>query len=232
MAQLALPLRLNAHARFSSYVRGANALALAHLEAQAREWRGFVWLWGSAGAGRSHVLQASCAAAHATGGRAMYVPLGDRAACPEWLEGLDDFDFLALDDVDVVVGQADWELSLFRFFDAAQTARRGLLVAAGAAPQALEFALADLASRAAAAVVYRLQALDDARRLEAVRIQAHVRGLDLDEKAARYFVTHAERDIGALCRWLDLFDERSLAAQRKLTIPFIRAILEEATGGA
>jgi len=232
MAQLALPLRLNAHARFSSYVSGTNALALAHVETQAREWHGFLWLWGSAGVGRSHVLQASCAAAHAAGGRVMYVPLGDRAARPEWLEGLDDLDLLALDDVDVVVGRGDWERALFSFFDAAQTVRRGLLVAAGAAPQALEFALADLASRAAAAVVYRLQALDDVTRLEAVRVQAQVRGLDLDEKAARYLVMHAERDIAVLCRWLDLFDERSLAAQRKLTVPFIRTILEESTGRA
>jgi hypothetical protein len=31
--------------------------------------------------------------------------------------------------------------------------------------------------------------------------------------------------MGPLCRWLDTLDRASLAAQRKLTIPFIRAHL-------
>jgi DnaA family protein len=34
------------------------------------------------------------------------------------------------------------------------------------------------------------------------------------------------RDIGSLCGWLDRLDLASLAAQRRLTVPFVRDVIE------
>ncbi len=36
------------------------------------------------------------------------------------------------------------------------------------------------------------------------------------------------RDMESMCAFLDELDEASLAAQRKLTVPFVRAVLEDA----
>ena len=81
---------------------------------------------------------------------------------PAWLDGLERLDLLALDDVDRVAEDPRFARPLFRLLDLATSEGRGLLLAATVPPQGLHFPLADLASRAAAATVYRLHALDDA----------------------------------------------------------------------
>jgi DnaA-homolog protein len=226
LSQLPLALRLAAHARLDTFVVGDNEAAIAHLKAPGAH--ATIWLWGPASAGKSHLLQAACAAAHSAGRRTMYVPLALGAAVelgPEMLSGLEVLDLLALDDVQAVAGVSDWELALFRLFEAAQARGFVLLTAARSTPQGCRFSLPDLASRAAAAAVYRIAPLDDAGRLLALQRHARHRGLDLDESAARYLLRHAQRDMSELCSCLDRLDRESLAAQRKLTIPFIRSAL-------
>ncbi len=49
-----------------------------------------------------------------------------------------------------------------------------------------------------------------------------VRGLDLSEEAALYLVHRLPRDMHSLFGVLDQLDEASLAAQRRLTVPFLR----------
>jgi DnaA family protein len=231
VGQLALRLQLQAHARFESYVAGDNGLALAQVHAQADGQAGLVWVWGESGLGKSHLLQAACAAANALGRRAMYMPLGHASVQPEWIEGLEQLDLLALDDIECVAGKPFWDRALFGLLDQMLHSDRGLLMAANGPPQSLPFGLPDLASRATAAAVYRLQPLDDAGRLAALLRHAQRRGLELDDKTARYLALRADRDMGALCRWLDVLDERSLAAQRRLTVPFIRETLAAAQQG-
>jgi DnaA-homolog protein len=226
LSQLPLALRLAAHARLDTFVVGDNAAAVAHLKAPGTS--ASLWLWGPPNTGKSHLLQAVCADAHSSGRRTMYVPLALGAAGefgPEMLSDLEALDLLALDDVQAVAGVSDWELALFRLFEAAQGRGFVLLTAARSTPHGCGFAMPDLASRAAAAVVYRVAPLDDAGRLIALQGHARHRGLDLEDAAARYLLRRARRDMSELCSCLDRLDRESLAAQRKLTIPFIRSAL-------
>jgi DnaA family protein len=135
---------------------------------------------------------------------------------------------LALDGVDGVAGRGDWEARLFSTLNDRQERRAGLLLAARSAPAATPFALADLASRAAGAVVYRLKALGEEGQLAALMRHAGQRGLELDVATARYLLNRVQRGMPELCAWLDRLDRASLAAQRRLTIPFIREALSAA----
>jgi DnaA family protein len=227
MAQLPLALTLADHASFETFVAGDNDAAVRHVHAVAGGAGETLWLWGPAGNGKSHLLQASCRAAAASGQRAMYVAL--EGAQPELLHGLESLDLLALDDVDAVAGRADWETPLFGILNEFLARRGGLLLSGSASPAAAGFELADLRSRAAGAVRYRLEALGDAERALAVRLHAEARGLELDAAAAEYLLRRVARDMRALTLWLDRLDRDSLVEQRKLTIPFIRARL---TGGS
>ena len=176
MSQLPLELRLAAHARLDTFIARENAAVVEHLRALDR---GAVWLWGAAGVGKSHLLQAMCRAWHARGQRSMYVPLGQaKAAAPgaELLTGLEALDFVALDDVQAVAGQPEWELALFRLFEALSSRDFALLLAARSGPLACGFNLPDLASRAAAAVVYRIAPLDDEGRLVALQSRPRIAG--------------------------------------------------------
>jgi DnaA-homolog protein len=227
-AQLALPWRLEAHAAFDTLVDGGNSAAFTHVRtlARAADLGDVLWLWGVRGCGKSHVLQAACRDADRAGKRAMYLPLdGGVDADPELLANLDTLDFLALDALDRVAGLPAWEAKLFAVLNGFQSRERCLLMAAAKAPSALGFALPDLASRAAGAVVYRLRALGEQDQALALIRHARHRGLTLEPAAARFLQSRVPRDMPALCGWLGKLDAASLAAQRKITIPFIREAL-------
>lgn len=230
MRQLALDIRLADHAVFASYHPGRNALAVASLErVAAGNGPALVWLWGPGGSGRSHLLQACVAAAHQRGAATAYLPLARPGGlAPGVLEGMDGLDLLALDDVERAAGDPPWESALFGVYEGL-IARGGRLVAAARAPPAAAgFALADLASRFSAAAVFRLEPLDDDERVAALQRRAAWRGLVLPEDTARFLLARVERDAASLFELLDRLDRAALAAQRRLTVPFVRSVLDAA----
>ena len=230
VAQLPLDLALADHASFATFVSGGNTTAVEHVRSLAQGTADTVWLWGADGAGKSHLLQAACRAASAAGRRAMYVPLP--AGSPAILADLEQVDLLAVDDVHTVAGDLDWEQPLFVILNA-YLSRSGALVLAATAPASqCGFRLADLASRGAGAVTYRLAQLDDAERASALRLHAAERGLDLDAATADFLLKRVARDMPALTAWLARLDQASLTAQRRLTIPFIRELIAQSETSA
>ncbi len=225
MAQIPLPLVLNKHSRFETFVGGENRALVAHLQSLVSGSDSeILWIWGPAGSGKSHLLQATCAGI--TARRAMYLPLRTaQAAGIKVLQGLETLDILTLDDVDAVSGDATWDRALFGLYTRIQAERGCLIFAARRAPASTRFSLPDLASRAGGAVVYHLRSLDDDQLLVALRGHANARGLDLPDAAARYLLARVSRDMGVICQWLDELDTASLVAKRKLTVPFIRAAM-------
>ena len=223
MAQLPLALALADHSSFETFVGGSNAAAVEHVRSLAQGHADTVWLWGGKGAGKTHLLQAACREATAAGRRAMYVALP--TGSPEILSDLERVDVLALDDVHAVADDLAWERALFVILNAFSSRNGALLLAASAPAAQCGFRLADLKSRGAGAVTYRLAPLDDAERAKALRLHAAARGLTLDAAAADFLLTRVARDMAALTSWLARLDRASLSAQRRLTIPFIRELM-------
>lgn len=222
MKQLALGVRLRAEAVFASFSPGSNTELLAALRGPDS---GPLWLWGGHGAGKTHLLQAVCTAAGQT---AAYLPLDRSSALPPAvLVGFESCRVLCLDDLDAVAGDLAWEQALFRLFNEAAELHTRLIFAASAAPRQLDWSLDDWRSRAAACVVYQLHDLDDAGRVEALRLRAAQRGLQLPQDTSEYLLRRMPRDLPSLFEILDHLDEASLIAQRRLTIPFIRDALEK-----
>ena len=85
----------------------------------------------------------------------------------------------------------------------------------------------DWRSRAAACVVYQLRDLDESGRVEALRLRAAQRGLQLPQETSDYLLRRMPRDLPSLLAILDHLAEASLIAQRRLTVPFIRDALEK-----
>jgi DnaA-homolog protein len=225
VSQLPLALTLPDHARFSTFVPGTNGAALEHARAVAHAAGETLWLWGVAGSGKTHLLQAACREAADADRRAMYLALDDSALEPEVLAGLDELDMLALDRADAKAGSPEWERRLFVVVNDFLARRGSLLLAARTAPRTAGFRLPDLASRVAAAVTYRLQPLDDEDRVRALVGHAAARGLELDRAAAEYLLHRVARDMRGLGVWLERLDRASLAERRRVTIPFIRELL-------
>lgn len=222
-AQLPLAVALDDHASFETFVAGANTAAVEHARSLAAGGTDTVWLWGARGAGKTHLLQAACRAATVAQRRAMYVELP--AASPAILADLEHVDLLAIDDMHAIAGDLEWERPLFVILNAFLSRSGALLLGASVPAAQCGFTIADLASRGAGAVTYRLTPLGDDERAAALRLHAAARGLALDAAAAEFLLKRVARDMVALTKWLARLDRASLSEQRRLTIPFIRELI-------
>lgn len=232
--QLSLNLRLKDASSFGNFHPGPNREALEQLHAavvkaatQANATATTLYLWGAEGSGKTHLLQAACRLAQELGITPVYVPLSDVVALePSLLEGVEAMPLVCLDDVERIAGRAEWEAALFSLVERMRTAGSMLVIGAIAPPDRLGLRLPDLVSRLAWGTVYALQPLDDAQKLEAVRLRAQHRGFEMPEDVARYILSRYPRDLPSLFGLLDRIDEASLAQQRRVTIPFLRQLEE------
>ena len=76
------------------------------------------------------------------------------------------------------------------------------------------------------------QPLDDEEQIEALKLHAIRRGLELPDETATFLLNRLPRDMHTLCTLLDELDEAALIAQRRLTVPFVSAVLKRAEPGA
>lgn len=225
--QLALGVRLRDSSLFESYHAGRNRHVVdALLTLRPGEPPTCVYLHGAAGIGKTHLLQALCARAGQRGEAAAYLPLADIAAMgPEVLSGCGELACVCIDDIGLIAGRRDWELALFGLHQRLDERRGRLVVVGSAAPAASGVQLADLRSRLGGGLVLTLQSLDESEQIAALQLRAHIRGFELPDDAAQYLLRRLPRDMTTLCSFLDRLDEASLAAQRKLTVPFVKEVI-------
>jgi len=226
--QLPLAFRAGERMDLDTFVAGPNSAACEQLQRLGAGVRGRIYLWGGPASGKSHLLQAACGRVARRGQQAAYLPLAElREHGPAILDGLGCFELVALDDLQSIAGETAWEHGLFDFYNRAREADQSLLFAATNSPRGLGLRLADLASRLGWELVFHLQPLTDEHKREALIRHAEARGLELPDEVANYLLRRATRDMGGLLRWLDHIDQAQLAAQRRLSIPFIKSLLED-----
>jgi DnaA family protein len=227
--QLPLGLRWPRRQRFEHFHAGANAAALAAVQALAVQ-PGAPWLYlsGAAGSGKSHLLMAACQAAHEAGRTVQYLPLKTLHEHFMALRGVAGSQLIALDDIDVIAGERDAEHALFDLYNRARAEGTALIFTAQAVPAQLNLGLPDLRSRLGACTQFTLKPLEDGERREVLKQQAALRGIELDEGVLDWLFARYARDLDALLDLLDRLDQASLAAQRRITIPFLRTFLREA----
>jgi DnaA family protein len=228
-AQLPLAWRWPRRQRFEHFHAGANAAAVAAVRALANDASApWVYMHGGAGSGRTHLLMAACQAAHAAGRVVQYLPLSTLADKATALRGVPGNELLALDDIGAIAGDRDAEHALFDLYNRARAEGSALLFAADAAPSQLQLTLPDLRSRLGACTQFALKPLDDAERRGVLQAQATARGIQLDDSVLDWLFSRYARDLGALLELLDRLDRASLAAQRRITVPFLRDFLRQA----
>lgn len=223
--QLPLPLRAESDQRFDTFVDTDKLLE--PLREQAMRGREFILLSGPAGSGKTHLALAVVQAAMTAGRDARYVPLtrlqGRVAAA---LAGLEQYAVIALDDLDGVLGGHGDEVALFDFHNRARAAQCALLYTARETAAGLPVKLPDLASRLGQCTQLVLPRLDDELRGAILQRKARMRGLTLDEAVLGFLLRRVGRDMTSLVALLERIDQASLAEQRRVTVPFVRTLLE------
>lgn len=187
----------------------------------------FLYLWGDASSGKTHLSLAMTEQAQANGKKTVYLPLADlvKSALPDVLESLEHLDLVCLDELEAIAGNKEWEEGLFHCFNRLQDSGCQLLIASRQNPQTLSIKLADLRSRLATGLIYQLDTLNDSAKQQVMVVQSRARGLDMPPELAQYLLRHHSRDLTELMQLLHALDKASMAEQRRLTIPFVRQVI-------
>lgn len=227
--QLPLPISLDQGATFENFYAASNQAGVEALAVLAR--RGgerALFLWGGDGRGKSHLLQAACRLADVNNRRAIYLPMNQAVLLdPQVVENLDSYALVCVDDVQRAAGIEPWQQALLTLFDALSTRGGSFVATARTAPTAIKRLLPDLASRLAWGPVFQLAPLTDEEKIIALKQRALRRGFELPNDTAQFLLKRQQRDMHTLCSTLDALDTASLAAQRKLTLPFVKSLLDK-----
>lgn len=226
-----LPLPFNKFDRFdfSQYRPGVNNQIVEHLvQLVSGQEHQLLFIWGEKSTGKSHLLQAACTQASSLNRNVAYIPLIQHSTLsPTLLEGLDQLDVICIDDLQEIAGDTEWELAVFNLFNLMYDSNKPMVFAANVSPKGISVKLADLKSRLAWGVTYHLKPLNEDERFQVLRQRAELRGLILSDEITTYLSRRVPRDMQTLFAFLDKLDEASLVAKKKLTIPFIRELLEQ-----
>ena len=224
-----LPLRINLREEttFTNFCVGENRALFQALNELLKGSDGsFIYLWGESGVGRTHLLQACCHAMKEPSFEMMYLPLKTPQLTPLVLQELEKKRLVCIDDIDTVLGSRDWEEALLHFYNRAREFQVKLVMAGDRIPLRLNCELADLMSRLSCGLVFQVVGLSDAEKIAALQIRARDRGFELSDEIGQFLLHRYPRDMTVLFQLLDKLDRASLAAKRKLTIPFVKHVLE------
>lgn len=201
MKQLLLDIQPAPAPTLENFVPGRNAEALhsLYLAATGRAEVRFIYLWGAAGSGKSHLLQACAELAQQQG-----------------------IALVTADDVQTLDDAA--QIALFNTYNELR-ANGGTLIAAGEAAPMQMGLRDDLATRLSWGLVYQLHPLSDGEKTQALRTHAEARGMRLPDEVLDYCLRHLRRDLRSLMATLDALDEWSLTAKRPVTLPLLREML-------
>jgi DnaA family protein len=223
--QLLLDLEPPPQPRFDNFIAGRNAEAVAavvRLSSARDPSARFVYLWGEAGSGRTHLLRAAC---EATSGRYCEGATVSAADLEAAVAG--GCRALMIDDLEAA--DAAVQEALFHAYNVLRDDPRGtLLVAGNAAPRdlALHPAREDLRSRLAWGLAYPLHRLDDDEKDAALVRHAEQRGFPLAPEVRRYLMNHFARDLGSLMQTVEALDRIAREQRRVVTLPLIRDYLQ------
>lgn len=226
-AQLPLQFEFKGDQSFADYFAGSNHEIVAHLQhCCTGDGEQLIYLWGGRGLGKSHLLQACSQKAMQQNIPAFYYCLQPSLPDPAILEGLETQEMVCLDNIEHLAGNLSWENAFFHLFNRLRDRGQRLIVSANCPPRQLPLTLPDLKTRLAWGLTLQLQALTDQERIALITFKARRMGFEIPPRTGQFLLTHYARDLPSLWALLARLDHASLAAKRKLTIPFIKQILQ------
>lgn len=227
--QLIMPLSVPDEAQFDNFIvspEHESLLAFLRTFVSGQSER-VVYLYGASGSGCSHLLQALCYEAHQQGKRSVYLPLQKLPQIDvDLFVGLERCDLICIDDVSLIAQSPAWEEALFYCYNRVMEQGGKMAFASQCAPKALHLTLPDLHSRLLWGTVYAVAVLPDELKLHVLMQRAARRGIDLSADVADFLLNHCPRHLGELIRILDILDRASLSEHRRLTIPYVKVVLQ------
>lgn len=227
MKQIALDIGLNTGPTLQNFYPGPNRPVWDHL----RLWLGRsgapaarspvpTYLWGAPGSGKTHLL------------KAVREALREQGAVVGWLDAQtqeppsfsESWTTVLMDDVHLFT--AVQQHAAFNWFVHAQTLQRAVMGTGDQPPAGLRLR-DDLRTRLGWGHVFSLTVLSESERRAVLRQAADARGVFLGDEVMDFMLTRFSRDLPSLMELLDLIDAYALRTKRAVTVPMIRAMMEE-----
>lgn len=218
MSQLLLDITSGSQPALDNFVAGRNLeliSALRHSLAGDTSERCF-YIWGEAGSGKSHLLQACASAMRQNGVYArgnIPAQVLDRNAA-----------VIAVDDVEQLDNAA--QIQLFDLYNRMRDSGGMLLVSGRESPLHLKLR-DDLRTRLGWGLVYQVHALSDEEKAEALLQHAHTRGFELPVEVVRYLLRHGQRDLPSLIAVLEALDKHTLRLHRAPSVPLLKEVMQQ-----
>lgn len=226
MKQIALDIGLASVPSLSNFFAGPNEAAVNHLAL----WAGNTlrspvptYLWGGPGSGKTHLLKAVGEIIREQGARIGWMD-ASIIEPPEYDEA---WAAVILDECHLYT--TEQQQMAFNWFVNALNPADGQprwVLAAGNQPPADLALREDLRTRLGWGHIFELHALTESDRRSVLRREADARGVFLSDEAIDFMLRRFSRDLGSLMQLLDKLDGYALQTQRAITIPLIKAMLE------
>ena len=225
--QLALNLSLDDTYTFQNFWSATNeALVGALTHYLANTLPPLMFISGEHCSGKTHLLHACGEILKKKNQAVISLSMQDLSCfSPNILDGMEQLDCLLIDDIDAIADNHAWQEALFHCYNRCQDTGCCWIVSAQEAPQLLTLTLKDLVSRLSHGITWALHPLSDTQKCSALVHRAKNTGLDLLPSVAAYLIHHYPRDMCSQVARLEKLEQASMAACRKLTIPFIKTIL-------
>ena len=224
MRQIPLDVSLSEYMTFETFYLGPNKSVVDSLRDEKNQ---LIWLAGLEGFGKTHLLHVLLNSHEHQNKKVLYLPMSEsQDFTPDILDNLAQYDLVAIDDIENIIGDMTWEEQLLKFYEDSYSTSNKILITANDTPKGLDFLLPDLSSRFNLALIERLRPMNEDEMIKAILIHSKARGFDLPEDSAKYLINRVPRDVSVLVDMIKLLDYESLSMQRKLTIPFIKTVLD------
>lgn len=225
--QLTLDLQLKDSFTFDNFISGENRIPVELLKDHSMHAEKQLYLWGGHNSGKTHLLQAMCQYHAAEKRNVSYLPLEQMVDySPDIFHGQELMDICCIDNVEQLQGRSDWQEALFDLINRMRENSRRLILTASQPPTEVNLELKDLVSRLQWGPIFRLVEMSDAEKCQALQQRAEARGFELAENVAAFLLKNYNRDIADLFNMLEALDKAQLQQHRRLTIPFVKSVLD------
>ena len=184
-----------------------------------------IFMWAKSGQGKSHLLQACCHYAQQYERQSFYFDLARYSRHrPAILMGLDDYDVVCVDNIDWVVGHEKWELALCEFMQQQYERGHQLIISSTCLPDYMTIKTQNFKTHLSWGLMLSLQTLVDTHSIDALIFRADAMGFEISPQVGRCLMIQHHAELEGLWHLLEKLDHASLAAKRRLTVPFLKRL--------
>ena len=212
---------------FDSFFQGENKDLLYFLNTMIKtRSNNSIYIWGPQGTGKTHLLQAACKQANEMDWHVTYIPLEQyRDFSIDILDGLGKLDLVCIDDLEFIIDNIEWQQRVTLLFNEIRDNKNSIIISSKISPNNIRIDLDDLKSRLVWGHVFKIKAADDELKIKILKKEANERSFNLNDDVVEFLIRRSNRDLTSLIEILDEIDRSSLAAKRKITVPFVKELI-------